>query len=264
MNNNYGLIYPSQDSFYNVDVTNSNFSKLADGIDAARSGGSKSSVIVAAYNSNDPLKEYADFKCGTGDCIPVLNSALEKVQEGGELLLLDGDYYIKTCILVEKSISIRGMGGKHTRINKHEDSSDNVMLYLRAGGVRVEKIGIYSNECASDSHGIFVVGSESVIDSCRFKMSEVLGYNVYTNIYLSNIGGHVRISNCIFDKYKDERYNILGEGMWYGVINGNYCINSESGKPMDVRINLYNQESYENMSVGAQRSQIFVNGNLRA
>ncbi len=264
MNYNYGLVYPSQDSFYNVDVTNNNFSRLADGIDAAKSGGAKSAVVVAAYNSKNPLKANADFTCGTGDCIPTLNSALEKVNEGGEILLLDGDYYIKTRLMVEKSVTIRGMGGNHSRINKHDDSTDIIMLYLSARNVNLKDIGIYTDSNASGSHGIFVVGSGSVIEGCRFKMNEIVGYDVYTNVYLSNLGGHVRINGCVFEKYNDDRYNILSDGNWSGVVYGNYCINTESEKQMDVKINLNSNESWQNMSFGAQKSKIYLGGSLKA
>lgn len=264
MNNNYGLVYPSQDSFYNVDVTNNNFSRLADGIDAAKSGGEKASVIVAAFNSKSPLKSCADFTCGIGDCISVLNSAMEKVQNGGEVLMLDGDYYINSRFFIEKSICLRGMGGRHTRIRKHEESSESILLYLRAEGAVVSGIGIYTDECAEDSHGIFVTAAEAVIENCRFKMAEALGHSVYTNIYLSNLGGFIRINGCVFDKFKDERYNILGDGSWYGTVYGNYCINSNSKMPMPVRINLYDDASYENLSIGAQKTELYVGGRLKA
>lgn len=262
MNNNYGLVYPSQDEFYNVDVTNNNFSKLADSIDMVKAGTSKSAVIVSAHNSVNPLRANADYICGTGDCLSVFTKALEKVNEGGEILFLDGDYYLKERFYINKSVTLRGMGGSHTRINKHTDSTDSVLFNL-SKNIKVQDIGFYSHECATDSHGIYVGCNEAVIDSCRFKMTQVLRADVYTNIYLSNLGGHIRISNCVFDKYNDERYNIYADGRWDGVIYANYCINSSSGRIMDVRVNLHTPESYDEISFGIQKSKIYVNGVLK-
>ena len=36
MNTNYGLTYPKETDFYDINIFNSNFSALADGIDSAK------------------------------------------------------------------------------------------------------------------------------------------------------------------------------------------------------------------------------------
>ena len=57
MNNNYNITYPSGTDYYDINVFNNNFSKLADAVDSVRSSGYQGDIIVAAYNSTNPLKK---------------------------------------------------------------------------------------------------------------------------------------------------------------------------------------------------------------
>ena len=54
MNNNYNITYPSGTDYYDINVFNNNFSKLADAVDSVRSSGYQGDIIVAAYNSTNP------------------------------------------------------------------------------------------------------------------------------------------------------------------------------------------------------------------
>ena len=264
MNNNYGLVYPSRDSYYNVDVFNSNFSKLADGIDIVKSAGSKSQIIVAAYNSKNPLKGYSDLVCSAGDCSDVFAQALEKAEEGGEILLLDGDFYLKKTFEINRSVTIKGLGKKVTRINKHIDIpvTERAIIHMSATDISLYDLGIYNNEDETGVHCVTVLRPGQTIDNCYFIMGSSQGSGL-SQIYLSNKGGYVRISNCIFEKYNDLQYSIYIDNVWYGAIYGNCCINADNNESMPLKINLYSDKSRQGIGFGAQNAAVYLNGILK-
>ena len=51
MNTNYGLTYPKETDFYDINIFNSNFSALADGIDKAKNNNTVKSnyeIVIAS------------------------------------------------------------------------------------------------------------------------------------------------------------------------------------------------------------------------
>ncbi len=265
MNNNYGLVYPSQDNYYNIDVFNNNFSKLADGIDMIRSGSSKSQTIVAAYDSKNPLKGYADFVCTANDCSEAFKNALAQTEQGGELLLLDGNFYLKYSFDINKAVTVRGMGGRFTRIHKHESMpvTENNIFKVTAENVNIKDIGIHNIVDGTDMHCICLFRPNQVIDGCCFTQGDSRPGNNMSGIYLSNKGGYVRISNCTFEKYNNTTDNIYIDDKWYGTIYGNACSEIDSDSPLPVKITLFSDKSYENIGFGAQNGAIYVGSTLK-
>lgn len=265
MNNNYNLVYPSQDNYYNVDVFNNNFSSLADGIDMIKSGSSKSQTIVAAYNSKNPLKGYADFVCTSDDCSAVFSSALEQTQAGGEILFLDGSFYLKSCFNINKAVTVRGMGGRFTKINKHPSMpvSANNIISVSAENVTIRDIGVHNIIDDIDMHCICLFRPNQVIDNCCFTQGDSRVGNDMACIYLSNKGGYVRISNCIFEKYDNNADNIYIDANWHGTIYGNTCSEIDSNEPRPVKITLYSDNSYQNIGFGAQNAAVYVRNVLK-
>lgn len=70
MNTNYGLTYPKETDFYDINIFNRNFSALADGIDKAKNNNTVKSnyeIVIASENSSERVKKTADFICSAED-----------------------------------------------------------------------------------------------------------------------------------------------------------------------------------------------------
>ena len=59
MNTNYGLTYPKETDFYDINIFNSNFSALADGIDSVKNTTVKGNheIVIASENSSERVKK---------------------------------------------------------------------------------------------------------------------------------------------------------------------------------------------------------------
>ena len=56
MNTNYGLTYPKETDFYDINIFNSNFSALADGIDKAKNNNTVKSCLLYTSKKNIWIK----------------------------------------------------------------------------------------------------------------------------------------------------------------------------------------------------------------
>ena len=221
-------------------------------------------IIIAAYNSQNPLKAKADFVCTNSDCVSILNKAVEKVHSGGHILLLDGDFNFTSRWNVSKSVTIAGMGKRITRLNDVGVVGGDV-IKLMALDTTIENIGIYSNS-QSDICLLNLAHDNMVIDNCYFKLGTYKSPDKTACIYIdfgSGIG-NIRVSNCLIEKYADERPFINSTlSAVRGTVYGNYVRTIGSYLEIPVRIDLKSGESKDSINCGAQKTAVYINNTLQ-
>ena len=75
---------------------------------------SRTHIVIAAYDTKNPLKNNADYICTSTNASSVIKEALSKIKAGGKIELLDGTYqlnYKETEIQINtKNVTIGGSG----------------------------------------------------------------------------------------------------------------------------------------------------------
>lgn len=82
-------------------------------------------IVVASYDTKNPLKVNVDYTCTATNATSVLKTAINAVAQGGKVELLDGTYnlqYNEDAIELTKEITIEGSGYR-TVINQPIDES---------------------------------------------------------------------------------------------------------------------------------------------
>lgn len=258
MNNNYNLTYPKETDYYDINVFNTNFSNLADAIDNSRSGGGSGSggeVIVAAHNSKSPLRSSADYTCTQEDCSDTIQQAVTAAGEGGTVLLLDGDFYVKSTIEITTTVRFKGLGMYNTILNV-----DNIFsaIHLDAANSYIEDIGFHCGDGTNrNTIAIEIAESFIVVENCHFRMNYSSKSDSVAAIYIASNGYNV-IRNCFFEQ-PEGRYMVNSpEYNMRGLIYGNYAEELNSDKSISIKINLRDRTSYDSMSFGAQKSEIYI------
>ena len=92
MNTNYGLTYPKETDFYDINFFSSNFSALADGIDSAIiiTVIGNHEIVIASENSSERVKKVADFICSAEDSSIVFQNAINAVEVGCSIFVASG------------------------------------------------------------------------------------------------------------------------------------------------------------------------------
>ncbi|MGN1317992.1 MAG: hypothetical protein ACI4VF_03180 [Lachnospirales bacterium] len=260
MNDNYGLVYPDLKDYYDVNVTNSNFSKLADSIDALKKSGVKKEVVIAAYNSQNKYKEVADFVCNKNDCKSVIANAIESCCEGGEILFLDGDYYFESTLEVNKAVRILGYGVK-TRFNVANTFTGYCMLNIKADNVTIKDISFFDNPDYNMYLHYICLGCLNVtICGCDFNMNIKHSADSISAIYIESYKCRLLVMGCYFRRYDDESWFIYGKkSIIVGVCIGNYSENIENDSELKIKIYTSNTDSASRIKTGAQNTYIFAN-----
>ena len=259
MNSNYNLSYPTADDYYDINIFNNNFSNLADGIDDAKAGGYKSEVIIAAYNSQNPLKNCADFTCTQSDCITILNAATEKVYTNGTIRFLDGDFYLSSEWTIKKSLNIKGDGKYSSTI--HKKGNYAYLIKLHGEKIIVENIGI---ECNVDylNYCLFYIANDKIeINNCYFNVPLNGAENEAAPIILGYNFGYTAIRDCLFEKYKNTKYIVRAEESdWRGIMTGNFVTNIDSQTKLPVAVNLKSSLCRTQIDFGSQDTAIYIKG----
>ncbi len=263
MNNNYGLVYPAASDYYDVSVTNSNFSKLADSIDDVKSGGLKKEIVVAAYNSLNPYKEVSDYICTGEDDSDVLASAVADCCEGGVIVLLDGDYYLSSTVTVNKSVTLWGYG-TNTRFVQADEFNGYTMLMLTKANTTVKEISFEDSEKAAGGiHFISTSATSVSLGDCSFIINRNDTGNLVAPLYTEASRCRVLVVGCNVRKHDDGKYFIQGEDtVVYGVVMGNYCECTDTDGELSISINVKNAASAIRLKCGAQNTEIYVKGSI--
>ena len=106
MNTNYGLTYPKETDFYDINIFNSNFSALADGIDSAKNTTVKGNheIVIASENSSERVKKVADFICSAEDSSIVFQNAINTVEVGCSIFVASGYYKFKSTVNIQNTL----------------------------------------------------------------------------------------------------------------------------------------------------------------
>ncbi len=257
MNNNYNITYPNENDYYDINIFNQNFSALADAIDKSKGAkGSGGEVIVAAHNSKSPLKSSAGYTCTQDDCSSVILQAVTEAGEGGTVLLLDGDFNVKTKMEISSTVRLKGLGMYYTRFNADSISS---AVELKSPNCCIQDIGFH---CGSgeglNTMAVELSNSFIVIENCHFCMNYSDSSDSVAAIYVNSNGYNV-VRNCFFEQ-PEGRYMINSpEYNMRGIICGNYAEALNSDKAIAIKINLKDRTSYDNMSFGSQKSEVYIN-----
>lgn len=261
MNGNYGLVYPSESDYYDVGVTNLNFSKLADSIDDIKSGGLKKEVVVAAYNSLNPYKEVSDYVCGRTNASEVLANAVNDCCEGGVILFLDGDYYFSSAVEINKSVTLWGYGSS-TRFIQGDEFTGYALIKLNKADSVVREICFEDNlKAVGGIHFINVNAVSVSVGDCSFIMNRGSEDNYVAPVYITAYRCRILMVGCFIRKHNDLKYTIsANETALYGVVMGNYCECIDDDSELSVRINVVSSDSVKKIKCGAQDTMFFVKG----
>lgn len=112
---------------YTTSVSNGSTSLVTSGAvyNAIKNTKSRTHVVVATFNTQNPLKANADYTCTETNASSILKTAINAVAKGGTVELLDGIYnlqYSEDAIEITKAITIKGCGWE-TVINQPVDES---------------------------------------------------------------------------------------------------------------------------------------------
>lgn len=173
-------------------------------------------IVIASYNTQNPLKANADYICTSTNASSVLKTAINAVAKGGTVELLDGTYnlqYYEDAIELNKDVTIKG-AGHTTVINQPCDegageakpifiisgqdvklkgmmlcdkdiSSPVAMIEQQAHGAIYNEVFFIFNASETSSHGACVSGSKDCsytrIQNCRvykgFNNSEIVMFD---------------------------------------------------------------------------------------
>lgn len=259
MNKNYNLVYPGLKDYYDVNIFNSNFSNLADGIDSVKSGGLKREVVVASYNTKNPYKEAADFVCTSSNAGDVIANAIEKCCEGGVILFLDGDYIIDKTVKITKTLTLMGYGAK-TRFIENSIFDGYTMLYADAENITIKDISFEDNAAAIGGIHIITAAKHSIIiGGCDFTINRSSDGDNVAVLYTMGYKCRILMLGCYIRKHRDNHYIIVGRETYVaGVIMGNYCECIDDDTEIDFNIIVINSSSASKIRHAAQNTRIYI------
>lgn len=260
MNGNYDLTYPKESDYYDINVFNTNFSNLADGIDEIKSGGVKNAVVVASYNTTNKYKEVADYVCTKANASSVLKNAIAACNEGGVLLLLDGDYYIESTVTINKSITFCGMGCK-TNIIQGTTLATYTMLTVTAAGVKIKDMTFSDNTSGTKNVSIISVKEENIsIGNCSFILQRDYSANACSVLYLEIAECRILMVSNYIKKHNDSNYIVGISGVYdmKGVFMGNYVESSDDKTALVFGIGVNSSTSAAKIMYAAQNTKIYL------
>ncbi len=262
MNENYGLVYPAEKDYYDVNVTNSNFSKLADGIDVIKNGGLKKEVVIAAYNTLNPYKSVSDYVCTETNASEIFEKAVNDCCEGGVILFLDGDYYFSSTVTVDKSVTIWGYG-TNTRFIQADQFTGYALIKLNKDNTVIKEICMEDSERATGGIHFLSISAVSVsVGDCSFIINND-DDNGIVPVYIESYKCRILMVGCYIRKHDDDKYVINApQAVLYGIVMGNYCECIDTDEELSVKINVINTASAKRIKYGAQNTQLYVKGSV--
>lgn len=196
-------------------------------------------VVVAANDSSAESKLQADYVCdGTDDHVEI-QAALDALPGGGEVLLLEGIYYIEVSLALDSNQTLKGCG-KNTVLTTTTADLD---IVTATGGDGTELTGILIADLCVDGAAGGAVNGVGIFWT-------YVDYSKILNIWSQNNGEHnIRLTNCDFN-------GIIGNtcqgnacsGIWLHFSNNNTIVgNACQGNAND---GIYLYASNNNTIVG--------------
>lgn len=258
---------------------------------------SKSSYVVAASDSDEILKKYADYVCDGVKDEEEIQKAIDTSPVGSEIKLLAGHYNMNNPIFINKQISLIG-SGLNTVITSTRKTVDGLYLmhaiYVNyngknvLGGVNISNFKLSRGLCSLN--GKFYDGTGSIYteefptyyrsqplielgDTDKLKLDYIQFFNKYTNENIDMIRcgssdnskeiieASFILNNCFHSIYNEE-------------FNGyfiNFALNNSLSSASSIfvngcactgnlSINLPTQENIKNTIVNSLKTKFYIKG----
>ncbi|MCD8214838.1 MAG: hypothetical protein LUC97_04225 [Clostridiales bacterium] len=191
---------------------------------------SRTHIVVASYDTKNPLKANADYTCTSSDATSVLKTAIDAIAAGGKIELLDGTYYLQysdDVIELNKNMTIEGCGHK-TVIHQPASTSAGEAKYIfniTSTGVTIKNMMICDEDVSSPVSMIYQQAQGTIYEGVFFIFngSETTSYNCC--ITGSGDCNYTRIQNCRaykgFNNSEKIMFDFSGCTGFGGVIGGN-------------------------------------------
>ncbi len=257
MNTNYGLNYPKETDFYDINIFNQNFSNLADGIDNVKNNTVKrnSEIVIASENSSERVRKSADFICPAEDSSIVFQNAINSIDVGCSVFVASGDYKFKSTVNINKMLYIYGC---NNRTNLCQAGADNVkaVFNITADDVELKNLKFSDSKGNSSEPMIYIQAVNTVIDTCWFEQyqNSKLGVN---SLCFRNCSAFMRIVNCCFARMENDSATIINcsDAPAAGIISGNYCLSNIYMGNMPVKISVKDSSSKSKLITGNQNTE---------
>lgn len=158
-------------------------------------------IVVASYDTKNPLKANADYTCTSTNASSVLKTAINAVALGGTVELLDGTYnlqYNEDTIELTKAINIVGSG--HTTTIQQpadENSGEAKPIFIISGqNVRLKGMMLCDKNVTSPVAMIEQQTQGAIYDDVFFIFNAAETSSYGACIKGSNDCNYTRIQNC--------------------------------------------------------------------
>lgn len=158
-------------------------------------------IVVASYDTKNPLKENADYTCTSTNASSVLKTAINAVALGGTIELLDGTYnlqYNEDAIELTKAINIVG-SGHTTTIHQPADEAGGEAkpIFIISGqNVRLKGMMLCDKNVTSPVAMIEQQTQGAIYDDVFFIFNAAETSSYGACIRGSNDCNYTRIQNC--------------------------------------------------------------------
>ena len=257
MNTNYGLTYTKETDFYDINIFNSNFSALADGIDSAKNITVKGNheIVIASENSSERVKKVADFICSAEDSSIVFQNAINAVEVGCSIFVASGYYKFKSTVNINKTLYIHGCNNS---TNLYQAGADSVkaIFNITAKDVELKNLKFADSKGNSSEPLLYIQAENVVIDTCWFEQYQNTKLSVNA-IYFKNCSALMRIVNCCFAKMENDSATVINckSVNSAGIISGNYCLSNNYMGNMPVKISVKDSLSKSRLITGNQNTE---------
>ncbi len=166
-------------------------------------------IVVATYDTKNPLKANADYTCTSTNASSVLKTAINAAAQGGRVELLDGTYnlqYNEEAIELTKAITIEGCGYA-TAIHQPADegAGEAKPIFIITGqNVRIKSIMLCDKNVTSPVPMVLQQTNSAVYDDVFFIFNASETSNFGACIRGTNDCNYTRIQNCrVFKSFSD-------------------------------------------------------------
>jgi len=180
-------------------------------------------IVIGTLTSGWTEKD-CDYLCDGKDDQEEINNAITALPaSGGEIVILDGTYYITASINIPKdNVSIRGNGNATILKRMYNSTNAEGLITLNGkSGCKIQGLQIDGNKAkytASSNHGIYLYSSSN---------------NTITGITCNNNSSGIRLSSSSDNTVtgnacKNNSYGIFLDSSNNNTVTGNTCNNNSS------------------------------------
>lgn len=219
---NYGFTKDDPNDPYNVYIVNDNLDEIDNKIKAASESGSgvKTIRFVIGTSASGWTANDCDYLCdGTDDQVEINNAIQALPATGGEIVILDGTYNIKSRIVIsQNNISIKG-NGKSTILKRmySEPSEYYALIYAdKKDNINISNLSIDGNKVT-----YYYTGNSGI----RIEYSNY--YRIFDIFITESSGAAIRAYGCSnFSIYNNVITNsstgiLVQSGAYFSIFNNN-------------------------------------------